>query len=171
MSTHSELYVAPGGPEHRLSQRIFRRETDFRSVVRSIVVLLLITWVPMCLFAIVQGSALSGTPRGSFLLDLATYARFFVGIPVLVFAENMIGARLRQAGMQFVRDGLVRAEDYPAFEQAVASLAKRRESAVATIVIAALAVFGSWNLTLETATGVDNVGWQSVVLPEGDTNR
>ena len=171
MSNHGDLYVAPGGPEHRLFKRISRRSTDVRSVVRSTVVLLLITWVPMCLFAIAQGSALSDTPRGSFLLDLATYARFFVGLPILVVAENMIGARLRQAGTRFVRDGLITMQDYPAFEDAIASLAKRRESVVATLVIIALAVFGSWNLTLETATGVAGMGWQSVVHPEGHGNR
>ena len=48
----------------------------------------------MCLFAIVQGYALGDTPRGSFLLDFATYARFFVGIPILVIADGLIGARL-----------------------------------------------------------------------------
>ncbi|HEY5810080.1 MAG TPA: hypothetical protein VIT67_19055 [Povalibacter sp.] len=171
LSNERELYVAPGGPSYRFLQRISRTDKGVRSVVRRIIVLLLITWVPMCVLAIVQGFALGETPRESFLLDFATYARFFVGIPILVFAENIIGARLRQAGLQFVRDGIVGTEDYPVFERAIAGLAQRRESVVATLVIAALAVFGAWNLTFESARGVAGVGWQSVVLPEGHASR
>ena len=40
---------------------------------------------------------------------------------------------------------------------------------VATLVLVVLAVFGSWNLTFESARGV--VGWQSVVLAEGHAAR
>ena len=94
-------------------QRITGLGKGSRSAVRRIVVLLLITWVPMCLFAIVQGIALGDTPRESFLLDFATYARFFVGIPALVFAEDLIGGRLRRAGLLFVHDGLVKRRTIP----------------------------------------------------------
>lgn len=170
VSNENELYLAPGGPWFRLMQRVVPSMGD-RSVVWRIAILLLITWVPMCLFAIAQGTALGDTPRGSFLLDLATYARFFVGIPVLVCADNHNGGRLRQAGLQFLRDGLVGRDDYPAFERAIAALARRRESLVAAIVIAVLAVFGSWNLTFESASGVGRVGWQSLELPEGSAAR
>ena len=166
LSNESELYVAPGGPIFRLGQRIARPGRP-RPFLRRVVALILITWVPMCLFAIVQGYALGNTPRGSFLLDFATYARFFVGIPVLVMAEGLIGARLTLAGLQFVRDGLVHSKDYPAFERAIARLAQRRESMVATLVIIALAAFGAWKLTYESASGAGMVGWQSVILPEG----
>ena len=171
LSNEGELYVAPGGPFYRLSQRIGLADKGLRPAARRIVVLLLITWVPMCLFALLQGIALGDTPRGSFLLDFATYARFFIGIPALVIAESLIGAKLTLAGLQLVRDGLVRPGDYPAFEQAIARLAQRRESMVATLVILALAVFGGWNFTYDAATGVDMVGWQAVMLPEGHAFR
>lgn len=170
VSNENELYLAPGGPWFRLMQRVLPSIGD-RSVVWRIAILLLITWVPMCVFALVQGTALGSTPRASFLLDLATYARFFVGIPVLVCADNHIGGRLRHAGLQFLRDGLVGRGDYPAFERAITALARRRESLVAAIVIAVLAMFGSWNLTFESASGVGRVGWQSLELPGGTPAR
>jgi hypothetical protein len=125
----------------------------------------------MCVFAIVQGYALGDTPRRSFLLDFATYARFFVAIPLLVIAERLIGERLTVAGRQFVCDALVQENDYPAFERAITRLAQRRESVVATLVIVALAALGAWTLTYESATGVSTGGWQSVILPEGHTSH
>lgn len=167
----SELYVAPGGATYSLLQRFSRARNIKPSVARRIVILLLITWVPMLVFAVWQGNALGPTPRDSLLLDFATYVRFFLIIPVLVAAESLIGWRLRTAGLQFVHDGLVREEDYPAFEQAIARLAGRRESVIAALVILALAAFGAWKLTLESATGIDVVNWASITRPEGHAYR
>ena len=97
--------------------------------------------------------------------------RYFLGVPVLVLAERTVGSRLRTAGLQFVSEGLVRQEDYPAFERAIARLARRRESVIAALVIIALAVLGPWKLTYESASGIGMVGWQSVMLPEGHAFR
>ena len=171
VANESELYVAPGGPTYRLVQRVGAALNIKLSIARRIVVLLLVTWVPMCVFALVQGVALGNTPRGSFLLDFATYVRYFLGIPVLVLAEGLVGSRLRRAGLQFLSEGLVRQEDYPAFERAVARLARRRESVIAALVIIALAVLGPWKLTYESASGIGMVGWQSVTFPEGHAFR
>ena len=164
ITNESELYVAPGSATYRLVQRFAAAYNIRISMFRRVVVLLGVTWVPMCVFALVQGVALGDTPRGSFLLDFATYVRYFLGIPVLIFGEEFIGARLRRAGLQFVGEGLVREEDYPAFERAIARLARRRESAMVTMAIIALAVLGSWEFTYESASGVGSVGWQSVML-------
>ena len=171
IANQGDLYVAPGGPTYRILTRLTKAPDVGFSVRRRIIFLLLITWVPMCVLALLQGNALGATPRDSFLLDFATYARFFIGIPVLVIAEDLIGGRLRTAGLQFVEDGLVRPDDYPAFEQAIARLARRRESVLVTLVIVALAAVGAWKLTYESASGVGVVGWGSVVLPEGHAYR
>jgi hypothetical protein len=169
VSNENELYLAPGGPEARLVRRIGVRERGAkRSLLRRILTFLLITWVPMCIFALLQGTALGPTPRASFLLDFATYARFFIGLPILLVADVVVGSRLRLAGLEFVRDDLIRSEDVPAFERAVARLARRRESLIATLVIVALAAVGAWRFTFESAAGMiaaDN--WRSIVLPEG----
>ena len=167
----SELYLAPGGAMFRLMQRIGVARLGGGSIARRIVGLILMTWVPMCLFAFLQGQAFGPTPRESFLLDFATYARFFVAMPILILAEVIIGPWLSRAGRQFLHDGLVRQEDYPAFEQAITRLARRRESVLVTVVILALSVFGAWKLTVEAASGVGLNGWQSITLPEGHAFR
>ncbi|EEF60286.1 conserved hypothetical protein [Pedosphaera parvula Ellin514] len=167
VSNESELYLTGAGPLFRWMQRFGGARKWQPTVRRRIIISLLITWFPMCLFAFLQGHALGPTPRGSFLLDFATYVRFFVGLPLLFIAEALIGQRLTRAGLKFVHDGLVREEDYPAFEQAIARLARRRESIWAALVLVALAVVGAWKFTAEAATGVNLAGWQSVIRPEG----
>lgn len=169
VSNEAELYVAPGGALFRFMQRIAPGVGGW-SVGRRILVLLLVTWVPMCLFAVVQGTAVGATPRASFLYDLATHARFFIGIPMLIYADHYIGARLRRAGLQFLHDGIVVAEDHAAFERAIASLARRRESTMAVVIIAGLALFGAWNLTYESAKGVGRLGWQALELADGSAS-
>jgi hypothetical protein len=169
LTNESDLYVAPG-PERRLIERVgLRREGARRwSLQRRIATLVLITWVPMCLFALLQGTALGPTPRASFLLDFATYARFFIGLPILLLADEVVGRRLRTAGLQFVRDDFIRREDVPTFERAVARLARRRESSIATAVILGLAALGAWRLTFEAATGrIASEDWRSIALPAG----
>jgi hypothetical protein len=170
VTNESELYVAPGGPGRRLIERvgIHLRTGAQRTLLRRILTLILITWVPMCLFALLQGTALGPTPRASFLLDFATYARFFIGLPILLVADVVVGSRLRAAGLEFVRDDFIRREDAPAFERAVARLARRRESLLATLVIVGLAAVGAWRLTFEAAAGViGSANWRLIVLPDG----
>ncbi|AKU97616.1 hypothetical protein AKJ09_04280 [Labilithrix luteola] len=167
ISNQHELYVSPGGATYRLLQHLNAGRRGKGTPFQRILSLLAITWVPMCGFAILEGHALGATPRDSFLLDFATYARFFIGIPILVIAEEFIGTRLRSAGLRFVEDGLVRQEDFPAFERAVGNLARRRDSLVAIAGIIGLAAFGAWRLTLQTAMGYGAVGWASMTYEDG----
>ena len=171
VANEGELYLMPGGPLYRLARRSSYARKGGDSALRRIIALVAITWLPMCLFAIVQGSAIGPTPRDSFLLDFSTYARFFVGLPLLILAEKIISPRLSVAGRQFLHDGLVRVEDHAAFEKAIARLARRREAVLTAVALAALAAFGAWRLTMEAAAGVSTVGWRSLELPDGHALR
>ena len=156
---------------HRPRVPWYRLSVPGWSPVRRIVGLFAITWVPMFVFALVQGVAIAPTPRGSFLLDFATYARFFIGIPSLIVAETIIDPRLQGAMRRFVDDKFVRDEDLHVFERAKARLARRRSSVVVTILIAALAAFGAWRLTVEAERGFAPDSWQSIHLGSGHLLR
>jgi hypothetical protein len=168
LANENELYLAPGKSVSELIERIgiHRKKAD-RSIPQRIVGLVLVCWLPMCLFAIFEGRAIGPTPRDSFLLDFANYARFFVGLPILVAAEAVVGSRLRLAGLHFVREGFIRHADLPAFERAVTRLARRRDSVIAMLGIAALAAVGAWKLTVEATTGVGASGWRDIMMPGG----
>lgn len=98
-------------------------------------------------------------------MDFGTYARFFLGVPLLLAAEQIVGPRLRSAGLQFVEGGFIRPEDYSAFDQAIARAAKWRESVLAEFIILAVAMTGAWLFTPETLTGGVIASWRSPNSP------
>src|SRR5262245_2637617 len=116
LAHESELRFELGGPAYRLMQRVGLIEGEGPSLARRIVAFLLITWVPLLVFSLIEGRAIGATPRASFLLDFATYARFFLAVPLLFAAESVVGPRLRKAGLQLVQANFVRPEDLPAVE-------------------------------------------------------
>jgi len=137
-----------------------------RSLAERIVGLFLVTWIPMCVLSLVQGNAIAPTPRGSFLLDFATYARFFVAAPLLIIAERSIGPRIDEATHRFAQDGLVGPEDQANVREAIQRLTLRRASRWATAVLLILALVGGWNFTIEHIQGLETSSWQDVSIGE-----
>ena len=160
-----ELYFERGGPLQRLAQRLFAHCGASHSLGTRIVGFLAITWLPLVALAALEGRALGASPQESLLLDFGTYARFFLGVPLLLAAEQIVGPHLRSAGLQFVQGGFVRQDEYPAFDQAIARAAKWRESLWAEIIIVAVAMTGAWLFTPETLTGDVIASWRSPNFP------
>lgn len=171
LANEAELYFERGGPSYRFIHRIVKNWHLGKSIRPRIIAFLLITWMPLLIFALVEGRALGPVPKESLLLDFGTYARFFLAIPLLVVAEIVIGPRLRGAGLQFIQGGFVTPEDYPAFDKAISSVVKWRESYWAEWIILALALVGSWFLTAETLNGGDIASWRTVLRPSGSGTK
>ncbi|MBI5757989.1 MAG: hypothetical protein HZA46_05680 [Planctomycetales bacterium] len=161
LNNERELYFERGGPSYRLMQRIGLVRGDDPSVRRRIVAFLALTWIPLLILCALETRAIAGTAEESFLLDFASYARFFIAVPLLIVAEVIVGPRLTSAGMQFVQAGFVRAEDYPAFDQAIARAARRRESLCAELILLGMALIGAWTFTAETIGGGATGTWNS----------
>ena len=167
LAHEAELEFELGGPAYRLMQRVGLIKGAGPSVGRRSVGFLLITWVPLLIFSLIQGRALGPTPRESFLLDFATYARFFLAVPLLFVAEVVVGPRLRSAGLHFFQGDFVRPEDLPAFEAAIVRASRRREALLPELVMVCLALFGAWN-SVETWTGgTATATWSSVTVMGG----
>ncbi len=161
LANESELYFERGGPVQRFVQRLALRLGLELTVRVRIVGFLLITWVPLLLFALIEGRAVGASPKESLLQDFGTYARFFLAVPLLLVAEIFVGPRLREAGLQFVQGGFIRPDDYAAFDRAIARVAKWRESVWADLGILGVALIGSWTLTPETIYGEGLATWRS----------
>jgi len=170
LANERELYFERGGPSYRLMQRIELVRGDDPSVHRRIVAFLLLTWVPLLILTLWEGRAVGATAEESFLLDFAAYARFFIGVPLLIVAEVIVGPRLTTAGMQFIHAGFVRDADCPVFDQAVARAARRRESLWPELVMLGMALIGAWTLTVETLSGGATGTWHSTFVV-GDAGR
>ena len=72
----NDLRFFEGGPAYRLMQRIGLVKGAGPSVVRRSLATIAVTWVPLLLLSVLNGEAIGPTPRTSFLLDFACYARF-----------------------------------------------------------------------------------------------
>jgi hypothetical protein len=167
LANESELYFERGGPTYRLMQRIGVIKGKGPSIERRILWFIAVTWVPLFVFAIVDGRALGPTPRESMLLDFATYARFFLAVPLLVLAEVIVGPRLATAGLGFIRGGFVRQEDLSAFSAAVGRVARRREALAPELIMIGIALFGAWYLSVEQWYAGNTSTWKSLALPYG----
>lgn len=162
LAIERELYFERGGPAYRFMQRIGIIRGDDPSINRRILGFLAITWVPLLLFSLLDGYALGPTPRQSFLLDFATYVRFFLAVPLLFVAEVVVGPRLTAAGLQFAQAGFVRPEEYPAFDRAVARVVRWRESVWAEIIIVSMALAVAWTLSPDSFYGGEATSWIAV---------
>jgi hypothetical protein len=147
-------------------QRLNVVKGDDPSVNRRIIIFLALTWFPLLVLSLIEGIALGPTPEQSFLLDFASYARFFVGFPMLILAEIVIGPRLTIAGLHFVQSGLVREEDYPAFDSAVEKVIARREALLPELIMLGISVFGAWSMTAAFYAGLET-SWQIIRTESG----
>jgi hypothetical protein len=96
---------------------------------------MLITWVPLFILSALQGNAFGHNVEVPFLRDFAVHARFILALPLLLFAESLLGPHLAHASIHFVRSGLVLEEDFKRFDTAVEEGLKWRDSAVAEFVL------------------------------------
>jgi hypothetical protein len=148
-------------------QRLHVIQGEGPSVGRRILISLALTWLPLLAFSLFEGRALGPTPRGSFLLDYATYARFFLSLPLLFIADAFVGPRLRSAAIHFGHSGLLRAEDAPALDRAIEKVRRRREALLPELIILAIAFFSAWNLSLEKLYHPAGAPWNSLTQPDG----
>jgi hypothetical protein len=167
VANEADFYFERGGPSYRLMQRLGVIQGDGPSVERRIVFSIAVTWIPLLLFAFLDGRALGPTPRESMLLDFATYARFFLAVPLLIIADLVVGPRLTAAGLRFIRDGFVSQSDVGKFSAAVARVQRRREALLPELIIAGIAFLGAWYLSVDQWYVDATSSWKSLALSSG----
>lgn len=157
-----------GGPAYRLMQAIGLIKGTGPSIGRRFGAFLLITWVPLLALSLIEGKALGQTPQESFLLDLATYARFFLAVPLIFLAEAVVGPRLKAAGRQFIEGSFVHQADVAVIDAAVDRVRRRREALLPELIILAIALIGAWYFSLTTLSpGSPSPTWTFIIDNEG----
>lgn len=89
-----------------------------RGRLTAVGLLLAIGWLPLVIFSAADGTLLGGADH-PLISDLGAWARLFVVIPIMVFAEPVADRILGIVIDLFRRTGLVRETDLPTFEAAV----------------------------------------------------
>ena len=124
----SQFSIFEGDLLNRIFLRIGIRSRRAIDVFWRILVIFAVTWGGMALFSIKPALNLpEGAPYAlNFFYDFAAYAQFFVGLPLYLIAERVIGASIRGASQDFHETGVIRPEDRPRLDEIEARVADLR---------------------------------------------
>jgi len=120
-----------------------------------VLVISCVAWLPLLVLSALAGHADGGAVKVPFLHDVEAHVRFLIALPLLIGAELLVHSRIRPIIGQFVERGIV--ADLPAFNAAIDSTMRLRNSVIGEIVLLVLVyTLGFWvwrsQIALETAT-------------------
>jgi hypothetical protein len=128
------------GPFAKVHAAVRMAGTEQHYVRRRLIFAVLVTWVALAVLAAVQGRAIGPSWRESMLLDVGMYARYLVALPLLILATPGCRRKLQVIVPHFLDAELVKESERPSFFANIAALLRWRDSAVAAVVLVALAV-------------------------------
>ena len=98
-----DFSIFVGGPVYDFLLRIGLVRLGFPNILRRIVVLVAVTWLPLLLLSLKDGFAFGHQVRIPLLYDFSMYGRFLLGLPLLILAEighrsddSSLGAGVRE---------------------------------------------------------------------------
>ncbi len=136
--TSRPFLLMDGGPLFTIQKRVGLIKLHAPLTKRRALLAALLTWVPLLILSAIDGRAFGHSVPVSFVRDFSTYSRFLLAIPLLIFAENIIGPRIAQAAAHFVKSGIVVQKDYGQFDRYVESGLRARDSIIAEVVLLVL---------------------------------
>jgi hypothetical protein len=162
--------IVLGGPAYDLLLRMGLLRFTLPNVLRRIVLLVALTWLPLLLLSLRDGLAFGHEVRIPLLYDLATYGRLLLCLPLLIVAEIVIDPAIRLSVSQFVQAGIVQNDVLPKFDGVLMRIQKLRDSKIPEFLLLGLAFFpvflfehewtagavSSWHTT---AKGLTPAGW------------
>lgn len=158
------LLLMEGGPLYEIEKRIRLVQATAPLTKRRALAAVCITWLPLLVFTLLQGTAFSGV-NIPFLRDFSAYSRFLIALPLLLVVELVLAPRIAEAAEQFLLAGVVTSKDYNQFDAAVDDALRLRDSKTAEIVMVILSftftVMSYHTLAVHTST------WYSSAMPDG----
>ncbi len=133
-----DFSLALGGPLYQLFRRSHLTGDTLELLHRRILVLMSLTWVPLLLLSVAEGTAWGGRVKLTFLHDVDTHVRLLVALPLLIVAELVVNQRLRVTVRQFVEHGLVPDAARARFDAIIVSSMRLRNSITAEVLLIAL---------------------------------
>jgi hypothetical protein len=149
-----------GGPLFQLLRKAHLEGDALELLHRRILASVLLTWVPLAIFAI--SSRVGGhSVRISFFTDIEVHARFLIALPILVGAELLVHSRIRPVVRCFLEWRIVLPEQRSAFQEAIESAVKLRNSVAAEISLIVI-VYTVGLLVWNSRTELNLVTWYAL---------
>lgn len=131
----SDFSVIVGGPLYQAFRRGHLSGDALQLVHRRVLAFVALTWLPLLLLAMVDGTAWGDAVRVPFVVDVDTQVRFLVALPLLVFAEVVVHRRMRKVVEQFLTLGLVTDAVRARFDAALQGAMRLRNSVLAEVLL------------------------------------
>ncbi len=133
-----------GGPLYQLYRRSSLASDNLELLRRRILAISLVAWLPLLCLSVLDGRALGGIAI-PFLHDIEVHVRFLIALPVLIAAELVVHQRITPVLRRFVERRIVTTEDMPAFNAAIDSALRVRNSVAIEIGLVILSyTLGLW---------------------------
>ncbi len=158
-----EIELFDGGPPVRIETWLRLRKPGQRRVVREAALMATIAWLPLALLAAAHGDLIQSGAAASFLIDFGVHARYLIALPALIIVEPFCIARLGGLARHFLESGLIRDSDRPAFDAALASTRRLRDSNVAEAAV----VISAYALALVLMQSLTSRQFAAWYLPHG----
>lgn len=162
-----EFSLILGGPLYQVCRRAHLCGTAAELLLRRLLTLCAVAWVPLFAFSALAGTAWGDAVRLTFLRDVDVQARLLVALPLLIIAELVVHQRMRFVVGQFDDRNLVPESSRRGFDAAIESAMRLRNSIVAEIIMLGL-VFGVGVLVIypkRAILGIDS--WSGLVGNSG----
>jgi hypothetical protein len=160
-----------GGPLYQVFRKAHLTGDALELAARRMIVIPMIAWLPLAILSAID--SLFGLPaRLHFFTDLEVQVRFLVGLPILIFAELIVHARLTPLVRRFVELRMIGEEDRPRFDRAIQSAVRLRNSIpleLSLIIFVYAMGIWTWNVRppLATATWYAASGGRWNLTPAG----
>jgi hypothetical protein len=138
------LSAAAGGIVLGTLKRVAGASDDTVRPVRAVPLLLVLTWVPLAVLTLLEGTFMGGAVEVPFLRDPAVQTRLLIALPLLLIGEAKV-SRLAQMTLELIRERrLVPEPEMPALDDRVAQLVRERDSWPVDLVIIVGTVAAMW---------------------------
>jgi hypothetical protein len=154
IADESDFSLVLGGPLFQLYRRMRLSGAALELLRRRIVVITIVVWLPLLLFSIIDGRTRSGI-KIPFLYDVETHVRFLIALPALIAADVVVLGRISPLVRRFVERRIVLKEDLGAFNAAVNTVLRVRNSVAAELMLLSLVyTLGIWIWRNQHALGI-----------------
>jgi hypothetical protein len=143
-----------GGPLFQLCRRAHLSGDTLEWLYRRVLATTLFAWLPLLILSVIERHAVGGAIQIPFLHDVEANVRFLIALPVLIAAELVVQERISPLVRRFVKRRIVVAADLPAFDAAVNSALRVRDSgAVEGMLLVLVYTLGLWTWRSQIALG------------------
>ena len=160
------LSIVRGDVLFRLQRKVGLIPAGGLGLVRRAIFWSLLAWVPVAVWAWMEGRAVPPLAEEPLLGHFGVQVRCLVAIPLLILAEGPAHAMTLRILPHFVRSGLVEDSQIPAFRAALAGAARVRDATLPWV--AMLGVILALNVVAEFSHRSHEVSWGIEHATSGD---